>query len=284
MNQVARVFVVINIMLSAAFLMAAGTFLHQNEDWKQKTADSEKSKMDSETTLNGQIAELDANIQLLQDDLNTRKSKLTSLEGDLATANSQIESAVDAKNQAERKFTTLQETLNIETSKLASISDSVGGLETMIDSYRTRAEGAQDKERIAMEAKSKVMGERETLRQEKNSLEINLKETQTRLNSTMTELAGYRNSYPPPTNIKQPLVDGLVIRFDAATNMVQVNKGSKDGVRLGHKFDIVSGSDYVCTIMIDYIDGSTSVGHIAIPSTTGAMPMSGNKATKLTGK
>ncbi len=284
MNQVARVFVVINIMLSAAFLMAAGTFLHQNEDWKQKTADVEKSKMETETKLTSQISELDSNIQLLQDDLNTRKSKLTSLQGDLATANSRIESAVDAKNQAERKFAALQETLNIETSKLASISDSVGGLETMIENYRTRAEGAQDKERIAMEAKNKVIGERETLKQEKRDLENTLKETQARLNSTMTELASYRNNYPPPANIRQPLIDGLVIRFDAGTNMVQVNKGSKDGVRLGHKFDIVNGSQYVCTIMIDYIDGSTSVGHISIPSTTGALPMSGYKATKLTGK
>ena len=81
----------------------------------------------------------------------------------------------------------------------------------------------------------------------------------------------------------QPVIDGQVIRYDSATNMVQVNKGANDGVRLGHRFDILDGSTYVCTVMIDYIEGSTSVGHIAVPGTKGLKPKSGNKATKLSG-
>ncbi len=283
MNQVARVFVVINILLSAAFLMAAATFLHQSTNWKQIAADTETAKMDSEKALNHQIAQLDTDIKNLQDDLNSRKAKVNSLNSDLSAAKTEASNALEQKNQTERKFTLLQETHNQAVSKLAALTDSVGGLEARIETYRAAREAAQDKERDALAEQARIAAVRETLKKAKAALENNVKDLQGRLNSTMTELLAYRGAYPPPNNKSQPVVNGQVIRFDAGTNMVQVNKGANDGVRLGHRFDIVHGSDFVCTVMIDYIDGSTSVGHIAVPSTTGASPISGDKATKLSG-
>lgn len=283
MNQVARVFVVINILLSAAFLMAAATFLHQSTDWKQQKADADAAAMKSDAELRGQNSKLDAEIARLNDDLISRKSKLTSLEGNLDTVKSQLENANEQKNQTERKHQALIQTHNQATAKLAAISDSVSGLQDMIENYRKRAEAAQDSEAEALKGQKELAGVRQQLTQENGRLSNQIKELESKLNASNTELADYRNNYPPPTNKSQPMVEGQVIRFDAGTNMVQVNKGANDGIRLGHRFDILNGSNYVCTVMIDYIDASTSVGHISIPSTNGAVPTSGNKATKLTG-
>ncbi len=54
MNQVARIFVVINLFLAAGFLMAAATFLKQNDHWMQKhgelktQSDAEKQQADND--------------------------------------------------------------------------------------------------------------------------------------------------------------------------------------------------------------------------------------------
>lgn len=283
MNQVARVFVVINILLAAAFLMAAATFLHQTENWKEKSEQADKDKLAVEQRLGQQIAEQDNDIKNLQDDLNARKTKITQLEGDLNNARSEQGAAVEQKNQTERKFTSLNQTHGQLQSSFGAMKDSVSGLQDMIENYRKRAEAAQDAEREAINNRNTVVEERESLKQTKKNLEDSIKDLTEKLSAANTELGAYRGAYPPPANKSQPVIDGQVIRFDAATNMVQVNKGKNDGVRLGHRFDIVHGSDYVCTVMIDYVDSTTSVGHIAIPSTKGMMPTSGDKATKLSG-
>ncbi len=281
MNQVARVFVVINLLLSAGFLMAAATFLHQTQDWK-KQYDAKSTELGAETDrLNTEIQNRDAEIKRLSDDLSSQKGKVTELESQLADAKGRQQSAVEQKNQAERNAQQVNQAVNQATAKLAEQADAIKGLEAMIERYRTRAEEAVEQARLAEVARSDAVAETEDRDSQINSLNNMLEAVNNQLGDLGTELSNYKGAYPPPTLKSQPRIDGMVIRYDADANMVQVNKGRSDGVALGHMFDIVHGNDYVGTVRITYLDDKTSVGHVHIKGLKGLMPVAGDKATKL---
>ena len=281
MNQVARVFVVINLLLSAGFLMAAATFLHQTQDWKSKH-DAKSTELAAETDrLNTEIQNRDADIKRLNDDLSSQKGKVTELESQLADAKGRQQSAVEQKNQAERNQQQVNQAVNQATAKLAEQADAIKGLEAMIERYRTRSEEAVEQASLAEVARSDAVAETEARDSKINDLNNMLEAVNKQIGDLGTELSAYKGAYPPPTLKNQPRIDGMVIRYDADANMVQVNKGRSDGVALGHMFDVVHGDDYVGTVRITYLDDKTSVGHVHIKGLKGLMPVAGDKATKL---
>ena len=78
----------------------------------------------------------------------------------------------------------------------------------------------------------------------------------------------------------EPRIDGSITRFDVGTNLVEVDKGIPDGVKLGHVFDIVRGDNFICAVVVDRVDEKRSVGHIEVHGTNGN-PQPGDLATKL---
>lgn len=281
MNQVARVFVVINLLLSAGFLMAAATFLHQTQDWKKQYGDKDAQLTAETDRLNSEIQNRDAEIKRLNDDLSTQKGKVTELDSQLADAKGRMNAAVEAKNSADREMQALIQRGNQDSSSLAELKDVNKSFEARIDSYRNRAEEKTEEARVAEVARSDAMKEVEDRDSQINDLQNQLDDTTKQLNDVSTRLAAYVGAYPPPTLKDQPRIDGMVIRYDADANMVQVNKGRTDGVALGHMFDILHGNDYVGTVRITYLDDKTSVGHVHIKGLKGLMPVAGDKATKL---
>ncbi|MCB9834238.1 MAG: hypothetical protein H6807_17375 [Planctomycetes bacterium] len=281
MNQVARVFLVLNLLLSAGFLMAAATFLHQTQDWKKQYGDKNTELETQTDLLNNEIAKRDSDIKRLNDDINSREGKINSLTQELADEKGRKQSAEEQKNQTQRSLENLQKALNNASQKLAELTDANKGYEALIERYRSRSEEAQDTARQAETARSDAVKETEDRDSQINDLNNQLGDLQKQLGDISTELSAYKGAYPPPTLKNQPRIDGMVIRYDADANMVQVNKGRMDGVALGHMFDIVRGSDFVGTVRITYLDDKTSIGHVQVKGLKGLMPVSGDVATKL---
>lgn len=284
MNQVARVFVVLNLLLAAGFLMAAATFLHQTQDWKSQYGEKDNELTAANEASAQQLAERDAEIKRLNDDLATQKGRVTELESQVADTKGRLQAADEQKNQAQRMQQQVVQTNAQNASTIGELKDRVGGLEALIDRYRTRSEEENNLRREAEVAKSEATEQLEAAKRNIDDLNGQMERLNKRLGDVNTELSNYKGAYPPPTLRNQPRVDGSVIRFDAGTNMVQVNKGRSSGIAQGHMFDIVRGDDYVGTVRITYIDDNTSVGHVEIPGLKGLSPMAGDTATKLASK
>ncbi|MCA9321712.1 MAG: hypothetical protein KDB53_13305, partial [Planctomycetes bacterium] len=102
MNQVARVFVVINLLLSAGFLMAAATFLQQNEDWKQKWATAEEEKANEISIRDTTISEREGVINRMTDDVNRLKSEISKRDQSVTDLTARLEGSDQAKVAAEQ--------------------------------------------------------------------------------------------------------------------------------------------------------------------------------------
>ncbi|MCB1282394.1 MAG: hypothetical protein KDB18_12810 [Salinibacterium sp.] len=283
MNQVARVFVVINLLLSAGFLMAAATFLQQNEDWKQKWATAEEEKANEISIRDTTISEREGVINRMTDDVNRLKSEISKRDQSVTDLTARLEGSDQAKVAAEQIGQQLRGDVTTCTGELQELRNTVGGLENLIERYRERQEEAQAAAAAAEVARTEANKLAEERMETIHSLENEMALLNNTLSATNEQLQTYVAVYPPPRGIAQPKVDGQVVRYDRATGLAEINRGSDHGVKLGHEFDIVrgsgSGADFICTMRVDRVSAGTSVASIAIP--TGRVPTAGDLATKL---
>ena len=280
MNQVARVFVVINLLLSAGFMMAAATFLKQNEDWKKQHETVSEEKVQLTAQKDQEISALDADIKALKEDVQRKDGVVAGLESDKSDLDTRLKAADEQKNQAQRNQQQVNSSCTTLTAKVGELTDSVKGLEALIERYRERAETESSRADDAEKARV----DSETMKDQKireiNDLNNELAMLKKELLATSVELATYKTHYPPPALKDQPKIDGQITRFDQGTNLVQVNRGKSAGVALGHLFDIVRGDQFICAVIVDRVDDENAVGHIEVHGTNG-QPRAGDTATKL---
>lgn len=280
MNQVARVFIVINLLLSAGFLMAAATFLQQNTDWKAKEQAARDEKSAVEASLNDRIHALEGERARLTDTVNGLTNKVSGKDQEITDLKARLESSDQAKNTAESTSTNLQGEITKLTGQIEGIKGAVSGLEAMIERYREAAETAATKAAEAEVAKTDAVEDADKKAQHIHELDLELESLKKILAETQEKLATYVKAYPPPIGLDQPKVDGQVVRWDAATALVEINRGTANGVALGHMFDIVRGSDFICEVVVSSVAANNCVAYISVK--TGRSPQAGDAATKLT--
>ncbi|HGY90062.1 MAG TPA: hypothetical protein ENK43_02690 [Planctomycetes bacterium] len=280
MNQVARVFVIINLLLSAGFLLAAATFLQQSTDWKAKemTARNEMSNLEQEKAR--EISELNAEIQRLNQAKQMLTDKVSAKENEITDLKARRDALQEQKNGAERAAQQLRGDVTKLTGQVEELRGIYSQLHDLIERYRTRAEEAQKAAAQAQQKQAELAKLADERAGEIHNLKTTLESIQQTLSRTEAKLATYVAIYPPPAEAVQPKIDGFVVRFDGATQLVEINRGSKHGVKIGHVFDLVRGnSQYICTVRADRVGPDSCVCSIEIK--TGRWPQAGDLATKL---
>lgn len=279
MNQVARVFVVINLVLAAAFLMGAATFLKQNEDWKGKHGqlqDDMQAQLDDKAQ---QINDLDAEIRRLNDDKTRLSNEVSTLEGTRSNLETQLQAANEAKQTADSAAQTASATNGRLTEQIGSVTAQMQDFSSLIERYRNEAADKLAEASAANEARAAAAADADQKGREIASLGRQIELLNGQLSDTQAKLASYVSVYPPPARPSQPKIEGTVVRFDRDTDLIELNIGKNQGVQRGFTFDITRGSNYVCTVRVDRVGDNTSVASIEIQVTR---PQSGDRVTKLT--
>ena len=280
MNVVARVFVGLNLILAAGFLMAAGTFLHQQQVNKETLEERETELLaDIEQKKNDLLAR-DTQITNLQNDFDRSKATITTLEGEKTNLTTKLEGEQREKRNVERSLQTLQGTHDALANQVGEMKGELGTLREQVDTYRNQSIEDRDRAREADVARAEAV----TARDQVSALLAATKDgkgaVEKILAAANNELGRYKAVYPPPPTGDAPKIDGQVLRYDAATKLVEVNRGSSQGLRIGHEYDVVRGADFICTIRIDRVEDQRAVGSIKVPM-PGRQPRSGDRATKL---
>jgi len=281
MNQVARIFVVINLFLAAGFLMAAATFLKQNENWKMKHGDLEKSKSAEISGLQTQINTLNGQITALKSDLTSTEGRLAAAENDKKDAETRFKAADEAKGTAEQNLQREQGNTQSLSSNLKQLADEMKSLRENVDNYHGAMVKAQE-ERDAMNLEKSKLSEE--LAKEKDNVAAHdrtIEEMKKSLNEITAIRDAYAKMYPPPAVPNQQKVDGSVTRYDGTANVIQINRGKSHGIVLGHKLDIVRGNSFICEIEIDNVGDDYAIGHVGRVKVPGRAPQAGDSATNL---
>lgn len=281
MNQVARVFVVINLLLAASFLAAAATFLKQSDDWKGQYNQAET---DHATALNAKDSEIKTqqeDLHRYKEDVSKLEKRVDSLKSDKTTLQTQLDSANGSSADSKRREEALQSTHDGAVARLNEITNHLGTIDGLVDKYKdeaVKAMSARDeaiKERMA--AVASLENERDTVHQRDKDI-VALKG---QLNEKAAVLTTYTNVYPPPGATVRKKIDGQVLQYRAASNVVQINAGKSKGVVVGHEFDILRGSQFICTVKVDRVEDDSCVGHMTNIRSGSQTPRGGDQATTL---
>lgn len=278
MNQVARIFVVINLVLAAAFLMGAATFLKQSEDWKGKYDGLEvdmNAQLDDKAQ---QINDLDAEVRRLNDDKQRLSNEVATLQGTSSNLETQLQASNEAKSTAESAEQTAAATIARLTEQIGTLTAQGGDTTELIDKYRNDAADQLARAAAADDARAAAAADADSKGREIAALNRRIELLNSELSDTKAKLGTYVAAYPPPSRPAQPKIDGTVVRYDRDTDLVELSVGKNQGVQRGFTFDIIHGRDYVCTVRVDRVGDNTSVASIEVRV---GRPQSGDRVTKL---
>jgi myosin heavy subunit len=246
MSPIGRIFLVLNLILSAAFLGWASNSLAQTEDFK---ALLNTAKADAEATIqerDGQIEDLNTRLRAKEQEASEQREQRDRAQDDVNRLENELAAEKGEKSKLLGDLTTIQATLGDYQStidRLSTEKDRANQLREEAQTAQRDAEAAQD---AAEEAERTAVAEKQDADRQIADLEMTRTELQAEVKKLDTHLAVIQEA----TNVTiddilaPAKVDGAVLAVDAASGLVMLNVGTDDGVKRGYSFDVWSGSQY----------------------------------------
>jgi len=279
MSQVARVFVVLNLLLAAGFMFAAATFVALNNDYKKQLDTEQKAHRADNDAAARKAAELDARIS----DLTARNSALTEQNGELTRGGKEKDTQIESLNgQIKQKDTQIADLTRTNGEHATAVQNLRGDVARLVEA-NTNLDKAQ---REAMDKQLVAEKALDDLRKEKlaadNTIADHEKTIAKQGNSikekdAMIEFAKQRGMVFDGF-INMPAVTGAVVNADNSMKLVVANLGATQGVVRGASLDIVRGATYIGRFRVDTVSPNSCAGLIELVS-PGQQVMVGDRVT-----
>ena len=262
MSAIGRIFVILNLVLAAAFVGYASTSLAKGNDWKQKYDDEVRAHAETQSTL-------DADKSKLVSDLNTERGLKES-----ALAERDANKAEADRNASD-----------LETARrtIADLTASVQSIEATLDGYNqtiaqvtaakdAAVEDAREQERARVQAESErdaaVTAQRdaqdglaaanEAIAQLERDLTASRKDA-ARKEAQLTQIVAMTGvelgaiAATPPIEARV-----LQVSYDLQPGLVALNVGSEQGVKRGMTFQIYSGNTWKGQVRVENVQAGMS--------------------------
>ena len=253
MKPIGLVFIIINLVLAAAFLGYAAHGLSVAED-KQAEIDALQDQLDT------QVAELEGRYSAINTELTETKNNR-----DLLREDKDRQTGLVADLEAER------EELKRKNDDLAA---KVGGIESKIADFgesiaqsQARAERAEDARREAEQARDEAVDEAAAATQAQRdaeaalaTAEADIEELQIRMTQMQEDLSRAETQLTMAETMGfdvgmtgQELIAGRImdVNTDFSPGLVALNVGTDDGVRRGMTFEVYNGTEYKGQVRVE---------------------------------
>lgn len=282
MSSIAKIFIIVNLLLSALVLGWASTHLGSAQDWKAKHA-----SLQSEMT--AQVGEKETMISGLRGEKGALEESRDAAraEGDQAAAMRDRNAADLAKSQEEAN--TLRARLDSIDSTLNTYAETNDNLQARFEQASNDARSADEARREAessMEEAQAARTEAQTqldnannqltqLMTEKNSLEKRLAETETQV-AILVQATGVDVG----SIIGQPRIEGAVLDVDTSLTpgLIAINKGANDQVKRGYTFHLWSGGTYKGKARVETVQDNLCTA-VILQTFKGAQVTQGDRAS-----
>jgi len=272
MSPIGRIFVIINLALSAAFLGFASNNLATAQKYRGQF-DAVSAELASTTT--SMQAEIDS-ITADRDSANQMRASIRNQKETL-----------DAKNTAlEQELASATDELNELKSDMGNISSSIGDLSSSLDDMKSQVAQANEARaeainarRDAENARDAAVAAKESADDRSNGLsadlaqaERDLTSTQRMLGDTETTLAMVvaATGFDVTRGVGAPQIDGAVLQYRADQKLVHINRGTNDKVKRGYVFSIFSGGVYKGEARVEVVNPDTCTA-VVVASTGSAI-------------
>ena len=261
MSPIGKIFIVLNLILSAAFLGWAANALEKTRTFE---ADAKKAAEEHAAAIAAkekELSDLQVSLNGVTDQQRKHREERDTIQADADRLKTQLEELKRANDTMLGNLTKIQSTLGDYNSSIAQLSQQKdAAIERAHEAERARDAALAEKDaallaqRDAEEATGNANTRIGDLEGEKLALAEQVETLNTRLEVVMRE-----------TGIKatqifaQPSIEALVLDVKKDLKLVILNKGKKDEVKPGYVFDIYRGSQYKGQVRItDVQDGMSS--------------------------
>jgi len=257
MSPIGRIFIVLNLILSAAFLAWAASNVAQSHDYKAQLEAATQAAATTQADLEAQISALKVENDTKSTEAATFRDNADDAVADrdrISAENSRLTQLIAEANAANQA----------NTAKIADIQSTLESINTAKDeayAAQRRAEIARDEAlSSAQEAGSRsadLVAENTALNNQIADLENRLSSLAKSNSSLETQLATLvdRTGISLKTITSQPLISGSVLQaiYDVQPGLVALNVGKNHGVKRGHTFEIYDGSSYKGQVRVENV-------------------------------
>lgn len=284
MSAIGRIFVILNLVLAAAFVGYASTSLAKGSQWKKQYEDEVKAHADTKSLL-------DTDKSKLQTDLNTERG----------LKDQYMAQADAAKAEADRNaadLETARRTIADLTASVASIEATLAGYNQTIAQVTAAKDAAvedareQERARVAAEAErdAAVLAQRDAqdglsaseqaIAQLERDLTASRKQA-SQLDSEINQIVA--TTGVPRNAAATPAIQGRVLQvsYDLKPGLVALNVGSEQGVKRGMTFQIFNGSTWKGQVRVENVQPGMSSALITDMTAGQTIAQGDNAATIL---
>jgi uncharacterized protein YlxW (UPF0749 family) len=261
MNLVGKIFVVLIFVMSLVFMSFAVMVYSTHRNWNEEITRKGGSKPGYQEQLqkareeNAQLRAEKRNLRATLDaELVAKTQALGKLESELKIVNQQLAELNKTNEDKGKQLAAAADGLKIAQDNLTNLRKEV---ETLRAEIRT-VHGEADKQFArATELTDKLhnaAGQLQTLSERNKQLATDVARYRSLLNA---------NNIPTntPADAKPPRVAGVVRQVTGADS-IAVSLGSDDGIREGHRMNVVRGDKYLATVQIEKTDPHRSIATV----------------------
>jgi len=254
MSGLAKVFIVVNFILSIVFIASAGMLLAKTDEWRTKYDAQVDAYQKLETQKSEEIAKLRADKNAVQDDLDRFKNDLN----DEKNAKEQFQKDLSDERAANKELRNatdgLRETYRTMEGSLKTKDERIATLEGEVDRSESRANESANLQMQAEDNLARTQAELSDARDRITSLEkevAGLQDTQEQLALQIeyAKSAGFEFD----KIVAPPAINGFVKAVDNATGIVILSVGADDSVKKGFRFYVYRGDVYLGSVIVDEV-------------------------------
>jgi len=282
MTLVGKIFTVLILLMSVAFLMLSVTVFATHTNWRDVVMRPREG--DKEPGLKVQIEELSATNRTLREELERAADRLAIEQAArryaLAALQTKLESAKTELQKRESQFAELQAahgtlltTLETNQENLKKVTDEIAQLRIDMRS----AQQARDEKFNEVVQLTDKLNELEGLRKDLEERRGQLIDQVTRMKLVLDRHG--LDEYTPVVDLP-PRVDGVVTAV-GDKGLVEISIGSDDGLREGHKLEVFRGNSYLGRVVIRRTEPDRAVAEIDPAYRKGSIRKGDRVATKL---
>lgn len=274
MSPIGRIFIILNLILSAFFLGWASNALATTENYKQQLEDAQAEHAGALSAKDKEISDLNQernNLSEAQRKFREERDQVQTLSDNLQ---SQLEAEKRRNDALQADVSKIQATLGDYNTTIATLSgDKDRAVQRANDAETARddaVDGQQAAEMAKRDAEESLTAANTTI----GDLQVantGLTDEVSSLNTRLMVLAEVTGTDVSDIMV-QPQIEGAVldVRYDLEPGLVMLNVGSEQDVQRGFTFDIYRGSTYKGRVKVENVQGKycSAVITDAKPGTT----------------
>jgi peptidoglycan hydrolase CwlO-like protein len=284
MTTVAKIFIVLNFLLSVFFVGVAATVLHKSDNFRTQL---EAEKAEHATTKKDMQAQIDT-INQQNVDLNRDRTSLKTEADNYKADLEQIKRERDGLQNDVREINGTKDRLSSTVSDMRTQLDElqkyVQGIEKEKDDSVGTMNAAMDQKRVAENEQQRLMDQLDEERAQVAALQANIGELQKQLDDwTLVSdfWAKERGVNLRESMVAAPAVSGFIRNVNSDLGFVILSVGKNDNVRIGHPFVISRGSEYIGDAIVDVVEDNVSSARIKYLKPGATVRVSDEVTTKL---